>query len=403
MGVGRQPRPVQSETRAREHDVLRALPLCLFRCALATMFFLATGTVVLAQERPASASEQEEISIKAGEILKFKVHLDKAPTSSEGRIMFVTSPLFNAQSSTTIYGGGEFCALTEPQKLDYDCEVRTSKNDVVGALHAEIETVFIQYPDRTSTPRNWKRIRFLIQGAPPVPVVAEDIEVTLVPSQTQLLRSEGIKLQRRISNLKAAVVKLEESKAGADSLANLLRSRVRDEVVALEGTQRDFDKLITEKQKPVSTVFFGDLHSSYERALVQIDDFSHRAGLAVLAFRLVSQDVQQDARPEYPLLAQATFRAFEQNELAYNTVADAQTLTFNLDVSSIPTGATVSYRRRGDQFQQASRPTDSTIKALPFAIWTIRFEKDGFRTVDREHDPFREPNHVVTVQLPKVK
>jgi hypothetical protein len=361
----------------------------------------ATGSAALARERPPSTSEREEIAIKAGESLPFKVHLDKAPSSSDGEIVFETSRLQNISGSTIAGNDWRFCALAVPHKLDYDCEVRTNKSDVVGTLRASITHVGIQYPTKYPYPiviSNFKPIEFLVQGPPRPPVVYENIEVTLVPSQAQLLRLERIKLQRRISNLKAAVARLEQSKAGVDSLASLLRKSVRGEILVLEGTQRDFDKFATGKQKPAATVFFDDLHSSYERALVQIDDFSQRAGVTGLALRLVSQGAQ-DARPGYLVLAQATFRPFEQNELAYRTVVDTDSLTFDLEVRSSPEGATVSYRRRGDTFQQEAEPTDTVIRALPYAIWFVKFHKTGFRDKTVEHDPFRDPNHVVEVSL----
>ncbi len=396
MGAGRPPQLVQSGTRATEDDVLRGLRLCLFRCAMATIFFVAIAIAAPAQERPPSTGEQEEIPVRAGEPLNFEVHLDKAPTSSDGKIMFVTSPLFNRYAGTS--GAPEFCALTDPRKLVYYCEVKTRKDAVVGTLHAEIESVWIQYPDKISTPIKFKRISFVIQGAPPLPVVTEGIEVTVDPSRAQLLRLEGIKLQRRISDLKAAVVELEQSKAGADSLAKLLRSNVRDAVVALQDTERDFEKLSTEKEIPVSRVFFGDLRISYESVLVQISDSPHRAGFTVLPFRLVSQN-DQDARPKYPLVAQATFRAFEQNQLAYKVVADSGSLTFDLDVRSTPRGATILYFRRGDKPRKHQDPTNSIIPSLPLAIWMVRFEKEGYRAEEREHNPLTEPNHVVDVEL----
>jgi hypothetical protein len=101
----------------------------------------------------------------------------------------------------------------------------------------------------------------------------------------------------------------------------------------------------------------------------------------------------------YPVLAQAVFRAFEQNELAYKIVSDSGTLVFDLDVSSSPTGATVSYRRRGDHYRQNVNPTNTVIKELPYAIWQVRFQKQGYREEEREHDPFRDPNHFVHVEL----
>ena len=94
-------------------------------------------------------------------------------------------------------------------------------------------------------------------------------------------------------------------------------------------------------------------------------------------------------------------RSFEQNELAYQTVADAQSLVFNLDVQSVPEGATVCYHRRNDPCHQHPNETNSTIPALPYAIWIVHFEKAGYRPEDREHDPFRESNHVIVVELRK--
>jgi hypothetical protein len=98
-------------------------------------------------------------------------------------------------------------------------------------------------------------------------------------------------------------------------------------------------------------------------------------------------------------LAEAILPAFEQNELAYKVVADTGSLTFDLEVNTAPEGADVSYRRRGDSFEKLQNKTNSSIKALTYAIWFVRFEKTGFRTEEREHDPFHEQNHVINVEL----
>jgi hypothetical protein len=98
--------------------------------------------------------------------------------------------------------------------------------------------------------------------------------------------------------------------------------------------------------------------------------------------------------------AEAVFRAFELNQLAYNTVADTGSLTFNLKVNSFPPGAVVSYGRRGDSsFEHLQDPTNSEIQGLPYAIWIVRFEEPGFDSEQREHNPFTDKNHVMTVEL----
>jgi hypothetical protein len=102
------------------------------------------------------------------------------------------------------------------------------------------------------------------------------------------------------------------------------------------------------------------------------------------------------------LIAQAVFRPFETNARAYALVADLKTLTFDLEVRSIPDGATISYSRRGDKkLTPHTSPTNSIVKGLPFAIWIFHFDKQGFKSRDIEFDPFTEPNLVMTIALDK--
>jgi hypothetical protein len=103
----------------------------------------------------------------------------------------------------------------------------------------------------------------------------------------------------------------------------------------------------------------------------------------------------------YPLTAQAVFRVFEVNELAYSLVADTQTLAFDLEVNSNPEGAANSYRRRGDPYKQHPNPTNSTIKSLPYAEWFIRFQKQGYHDQEIDFSAFVEPNRIVIANLQK--
>jgi hypothetical protein len=105
--------------------------------------------------------------------------------------------------------------------------------------------------------------------------------------------------------------------------------------------------------------------------------------------------------PRYPPLAQGVLRVLEQNELAYSLVANKEGLTFNLEVNSVPAGATIFYWHRGDEERKNNNPTNSTIASLPYAIWFVRIQMPGYKVEEREHDPFREPNHVLNVELHK--
>jgi hypothetical protein len=119
--------------------------------------------------------------------------------------------------------------------------------------------------------------------------------------------------------------------------------------------------------------------------------------IKLITFPETQSKQQTDSR--YPLLAQPVLRAFEQNELAYTLVAETASLTFDLELRSVPAGAEISYKRRGDAYQQNPNPTNSVLRSLPYAIWIVRLQKSGYQVEEREHDPFREPNHVVIVEL----
>jgi len=163
----------------------------------------------------------------------------------------------------------------------------------------------------------------------------------------------------------------------------------------LTATEQRFVDLITDpKDKSGANIFFADLHLSYEQALSGINVSAHSSPHLTLA------SFPQKSKSQYPIVAEYVFGVFAQNELAYNLVADTKSLYFNLEVRTFPEGAKVSYGRRGDQrFEDLQDTTNSVIKSLPYARWIVRFQKPGYAIEEREHNPYTETNHVVTVEL----
>jgi hypothetical protein len=226
---------------------------------------------------------------------------------------------------------------------------------------------------------------------------ANYVQVAITTSQAELLRNEAAQTRVRLQLLKKSL----SASPGDTAVADTLSMTIDEELRFLTFTETKFRSLGPSNPpiEAAASVFFSDLRTNYQEARVQLQSqiakFTHIGGLQTASFP-IRQDAEQRS---YPVLAQAVFRLFEQNELAYQTVATTDSLTFDLDVSTAPQGATISYRRRGDAYHQHPDQTNSTIHALPYAIWTVRLQKQGYRDEEREHDPFREPNHVVTVQL----
>lgn len=228
-------------------------------------------------------------------------------------------------------------------------------------------------------------------------------EVIVKPSQVQLLRGEATRLQTQVQILEASVVG-EQEPLGAATVRTL-RSTIENELNSLQITESKFHELGDKSQVDAAQVFFDDLRTGYTEVLAGLSEkekgSSTGASITTAAWTSQTQANQRKG-PRYPLTALAVLRPFELNELAYKLVADTESLTFNLEVNSNPEGATILYGRRGDTpYKQHQSPTNSTIKSLPYAIWIVRFQKQGFRDKDVEFNPFVEPNRVITANLDK--
>jgi hypothetical protein len=224
-------------------------------------------------------------------------------------------------------------------------------------------------------------------------------QVAVNPSQVQLLRTEITRLQMRLQALKASVAGAKEPLSAQN--VNVLRSSVETELKVLQETEDRFNKLNAhETTGDTVEVFFDDLSLSYKDVLTRLQQnrSSYQSNPTVVAARWFPSSSENLG---YPLKAQAVFRVFEQHEAAYMLVSDTGSLTFDLEVKSVPVGAEISYHRRGDPYQEFSSTTNSVIKALPLAIWYVRFRKQGFQEREIEHDPYAEPNHVAFVELKK--
>ena len=221
-------------------------------------------------------------------------------------------------------------------------------------------------------------------------VVPTEAQVTLNPSEIDLLRMQAASLGHKIEGLQANL-----SRANEKQTRELLKRTIDDAIQNLEATKREF--LSLEKspiQQENSAVFFDDLRTSYREVETQLNAELQEPP----AFVLVA-----GKKAAVPALAMPVLHVMQQNEIAFILAADNQSIYFDLKISSIPAGAKISYHRKGYPLQDAPEPTNCTIKSLVLAKWTIHVEEVGYDSVDREHDPYRDPDHSITVVLNKKK
>jgi len=326
--------------------------------------------------------------VKAGEDTNLTVTLDKAPNFEGGeiRVMIVGPEKSNATLPAKID--------THPGVGTYHIAIHIPPSAPGGTWTVSQVMFFTgvkEIPLRAGT-------TFQVLARPDI-ILPTTAQIIVSPSQAQLLRSAAAQLQSRIQMLKADLAAGRLNASNSPSLNDILSRRIDMELGFLRATEATFHSLATPEAQPDSSasIFFADLRVSYNEAKVQLRSQIRARTMFVPASLALPQDVGEHS--QYPMLAQAVFRVFEQNELAYKTVADTGNLTFDLEVSTTPQGATISYRRRGDAYHQNPNQTNSVIKGLPYAIWTVRLQEPGYQDEEREHDPFREPNHVINVQL----
>lgn len=374
-------------------------PLCAHLITI-TVLLLTLPGIVFGQAAPKPSetiaiTDQVQVSavvhgpqvVKAGEDVEFVLTLDKA-INFEGANVQV---LIVGPDASFSYGIG-----VQPGVKVYHFRFRVPPAATGGTWAVDKLTFNSGAGKGSELP--FKRYTFeVIPNTGLTYPTSADIGVN--PSQIQLLRTEAVKLQTRIRELKATLVE----KSSDHELISVLSRNIEESLAALQATATRFQNLSTDRQQSsASQVFFGDLRTSYKEAadkLHQLAEFRQDRG--ALRFVNFEQQTRVPGQGDYPLISQGVLRVLEQNEVAYTIVADAQSLMFDLALSSTPQGASTALRRRGDSFENSGQLTDCTIKALPYAIWIVRFEKHGYRPEEREHDPFREPNHVVNIALKK--
>jgi len=197
--------------------------------------------------------------------------------------------------------------------------------------------------------------------------------VKISQAQAELLTTEARSLADRTTKARQQLTALERDPS-FKAQTQLLSASVSAEKNAVSRVGSRFQQLAaTPDQRSAGAVFFDDFVNRYARAASQVTDL-------------------QPAR--YAAGRDSTLRVLDDNYKAYTLVAASSTMTFDLDVGSTPAGAAVSFRRIGDPYQNHPDQTQTTIKNLVYALWTIRAEKNG-KTQEKDHDPYRETNHVV--------
>lgn len=83
---------------------------------------------------------------------------------------------------------------------------------------------------------------------------------------------------------------------------------------------------------------------------------------------------------------------------AFNMIAGTGSDTFTISLRSTPPGASISYKRIGEDYQDYSSPTDVDQATFPYAMWTFRFTIDHCDVI-KKPNPYIERSPNLTVSM----
>lgn len=225
-------------------------------------------------------------------------------------------------------------------------------------------------------------------------VTPSSVAVIVNPSQAQLLLGEADRLRAKANQLKQEI-NSEHLIAGQA----LLRESVKEAIADVDKTETTFKQRGLEPSSSGKVdAFFDDIRLSYGEALQAVSDGSGKIRQTEPGFvhaRLVLGDKSAVSRSA----SDAVIASILHNADAYDVVALSKAITFNLDVNSTPQGATISYRRRGEEFETLDRKTNSRIENITRAVYTIRLQMKGYEDVCTDFDAMNSTRSSVDLEL----
>jgi hypothetical protein len=219
-------------------------------------------------------------------------------------------------------------------------------------------------------------------------VVPKSVEVTMNPTQVQLLRAEASALKVKAQRLES------ELRSGyGEGSGKILHDSIDDALTRLNNTELTYNREAGTTD-PAALIFFGDIRQSYREVLNTLatkDIPSASVPRLVLATETSDKDLS--------IAVAAVHASLLHNVDAYVTVANSERLTFDLKVKSDPQGAKVSYCRKPEPYVPFDDVTNSTIPRLPVAVWFVRFQKDGYGDEERTYDATKETDPLMVKLL----
>jgi hypothetical protein len=225
-------------------------------CAEVAVSILALCCVGVSQE---SAKITGPEIVKAGELVELEITVDRAPN-------FNGSGLQVSISGPGTYSLGAACGIPLGQKV---CHLQFTYPEDVQSGTGRIAKISFTGGSRQIDLPFTAGFSFQVIGRPDL-IFPTTADVKVKPSQVQLLRTEVVRLQQRLEDLKAGVRGQRDPLEKAT--LELLQNKIKNELDLIPKTEQQFQGLGDSQQAEAAHVFFADLYRGYEVAWDQVQE-----------------------------------------------------------------------------------------------------------------------------------
>jgi hypothetical protein len=179
-------------------------------------------------------------------------------------------------------------------------------------------------------------------------------------------------------------VRLEKNSVDSPELRKFLAQIVGSAEEALNTTEKQY-RLQVLKPADKVPVFFADFRAQYEALLIELRApvpgralITNQSYPRLLDVQLKARNPGERLANAWPPSAKNTSELLRNNASAYAYIESSNRITFDAKLTSIPSGARVSYKKMVDEeYVDYSSPTDVLHASFELATWTFKFHKEG--------------------------
>lgn len=345
---------------------------------LAALFLVSLAPAVFAQETPTGTLDRDKIT--AGQNFHLKVRLSEAPT-------FATwvQQMFDYKRANGVSFPQQTVAInctgnTQPGIRDVEliCAIPT---DADGGIYEAQRLFRLGPPPGASREKDFK---IQVPDIEVVPVADTNLYpstavATVSLDQKQILNNGAEKIEYILDQLNTKVDETSAETRAFRTYLSGVASTARGELHKIRAQYQE--SLANGKSEPI---FFEDFDRQFQAFIIETNapniGSSETMGLNSVHLERVqlSENQSVTVRPTPldgslgPYLSQLVSLLINLRD-ALHMIAETGSDTFTISLKSTPPGATISYKRVGEKYQDYSSPTDVAQASFPYAMWTFRF------------------------------